>query len=56
MNRGRWSKIIFSGQKDYHRFIELLEESCELWDICISAYCLMPNYYHLLIQTAEGNL
>ena len=56
MNRGRRSEIIFSGQKDYHRFIDLLIESCELWNIRISAYCLMPNHYHLLIQTPDGNL
>jgi REP element-mobilizing transposase RayT len=56
MNRGRRSEIIFSGQKDYHRFIDLLTESCELWNIRISAYCLMPNHYHLLIQTPDGNL
>jgi REP element-mobilizing transposase RayT len=56
MNRGRRSEIIFSEQKDYYRFIDLLEESCELWNIRISAYCLMPNHYHLLIQTPDGNL
>ena len=56
MNRGRRSETIFPDQKDYHRFIDLLIESCELWNIRISAYCLMPNHYHLLIQTPEGNL
>jgi putative transposase len=56
MNRGRRSEIIFSEPKDYYRFIDLLEESCELWNIRISAYCLMPNHYHLLIQTPDGNL
>jgi REP element-mobilizing transposase RayT len=56
MNRGRRGEIIFSEQKDYHRFIDLLIESCELWNIRISAYCLMPNHYHLLIQTPNGNL
>jgi REP element-mobilizing transposase RayT len=56
MNRGRRSETIFSEQKDYHRFMDLLIESCELWNIRISAYCLMPNHYHLLIQTPDGNL
>lgn len=56
MNRGRRSETIFSEQKDYHRFIDLLKESCELWNVRISAYCLMPNHYHLLIQTPDGNL
>lgn len=56
MNRGRRSETIFFEQKDYHRFIDLLIESCELWNIRISAYCLIPNHYHLLIQTPDGNL
>jgi REP element-mobilizing transposase RayT len=56
MNRGRRSETIFSEQKDYHRFIDLLKESCELWNVRIGAYCLMPNHYHLLIQTPDGNL
>lgn len=56
MNRGRRSETIFPEQKDYHRFINLLKASCELWNIHISAYCLMPTHYHLLIQTPDGNL
>ena len=56
MNRGRRSESIFSGPSDYYRFIDLLSESCEMWNVRISAYCLMPNHYHLLIQTPEGNL
>lgn len=27
-----------------------------MWNINITAFCLMPNHYHLLIQTPEGNL
>ena len=56
MNRGRRSEITFPEHKDYYRFIDLLIESCELWNIRISAYCLMPNHYHLLIHTPDGNL
>lgn len=56
MNRGRRSEAIFPEQKDYHRFIDLLKGSCELWNIRVSAYCLMPTHYHLLLQTPDGNL
>ncbi len=56
MNRGRRSEITFPEYQDYYRFIDLLIESCELWNIRISAYCLMPNHYHLLIHTPDGNL
>jgi putative transposase len=56
MNRGRRSERIFDSLNDYLRFVELLTEATELWDVRISAYCLMANHYHLLIQTPQGNL
>lgn len=56
MNRGRRAENIFSEKNDYQLFIDLLKESSELWNVRISAYCLMPNHYHLLIQTPNGNL
>jgi len=56
MNRGRRSEEVFSGHKDFKTFIALLKESAELWGVNVSAYCLMTNHYHLLIQTPQGNL
>jgi REP element-mobilizing transposase RayT len=37
-------------------FIDLLQESCAMWNLRIAAYCLMTNHYHLLVQTPEGNI
>jgi len=54
MNRGRRAETIFSDEKDYTMFVALLKESATLWNIHICAYCLMPNHYHLLIQTPEA--
>ena len=56
MNRGRRREPIFTEGKDYQLFIELLKETSETWNIRIAAYCLMPNHYHLLLQTPEGNV
>jgi REP element-mobilizing transposase RayT len=56
MNRGRRSEKVFLNKRDYHAFIELLKEASELWAVAIAAFCLMPNHYHLLIQTPQGNL
>jgi len=56
MNRGRRGEQIFSRSGDYEVFIELLKEATDLWGVQISAYCLMPNHYHLLIQTPQGNI
>lgn len=37
-------------------FVQLLEETSEMWNIRISAYCLMPNHYHILLQTPDANI
>ncbi len=56
MNRGRSRTKIFNTPEDYLAFIELLREASSLWKVKISAYCLMSNHYHLLIQTPGANL
>ena len=56
MNRGRRREEIYTDKHDYMGFIELLQEATEMFNVCISAYCLMPNHYHLLIQTPDANL
>ncbi len=56
MNRGRRGENVFSDKQDYELFLALLQESCELFDLRVAAYCLMSNHYHLLIQTPSGNL
>jgi putative transposase len=56
MNRGRQREEIFADSQDFNVFLKLLEESTLLWGGRISAYCLMSNHYHLLIQTPRANL
>ncbi len=56
MNRGRRREAIFAAEGDYHLFLELLQETTKMWNMQVSAYCLMSNHYHLLVQTPEGNL
>ena len=56
MNRGRRGDVIFSGKKDYLAFTDLLKEISDMWRAKISAYCLLPTHYHMLIQTPEANL
>lgn len=56
MNRGANYRRIFSDEEDYNLFIIVLNESCRLFNAFLSSYCLMPNHYHLLIHTPEGNL
>ncbi len=52
MNRGRRAENIFLAKEDYHRFLELLKESSELWNVGIAAYCLMPN---ITLSYADSN-
>ena len=56
MNRGRNRAKIFCSRADYTAFIELLKAASATWKVRIAAYCLMPNHYHLLVQTPEANL
>jgi REP element-mobilizing transposase RayT len=56
MNRGRRSEKIFYDWLDYKMFVQLLEETSEMWNIRISAYYLMPNHYHILLQTPDANI
>ena len=56
MNRGRRSEEIYTADEDRETFVKVLHEAAELWNFNISAYCLMSNHYHLLIQTPDGNL
>jgi putative transposase len=56
MNRGRRFESIFSDDRDYLLFIDLLIEISEMWNARIAAFCLMPNHYHLLVQTPDGNI
>ena len=55
-NRGRRSEKIFLGPGDYHFFIELLVQAAKQWNVRVAGYCLMPGYYHLLLQTPSANL
>lgn len=56
MNRGRRSEKVFFDKDDYQAFIQVMIDSTKMWNLRISAYCLMPNHYHLLVQTPDANI
>jgi len=56
MNRGRRGEEIFTGENDYTAFINLLKELVEDYNVKITAYSLMSNHYHLLVQTPDANI
>jgi len=56
MNHGRQGEPIFTNEQDCTQFVSLLKETTEIWHLRIAAYCLMPNHYHLLVQTPNANI
>jgi len=56
MNRGRRGEDIFLRPEDCRLFLQIVREACEGWNLKVSAYCLMTNHYHLLVNTPDGNL
>lgn len=55
-NRGISKKTIYFSDSHYYLFIDLLKKISEKYNVEIHSFCLMPNHYHLLIHTPEGNL
>ena len=56
MNRGKRGEIIFKDKDDYFYFINLLKDVVEMWNVRLSAYCLMGTHYHILIQIPNAIL
>ncbi len=55
-SRGNEQKAIFKSKKDREQFLHYLETATERYAAIIHTYCLMDNHYHLLVETAKGNL
>ncbi len=56
MSRGDQRDDIFFDDIDRHDFIKTLAEACQKTDWQIHAFCLMPNHYHLVVETPNANL
>jgi putative transposase len=56
MNRGDRSEPIFRDDEDRQRFLDTLGECCAKTDWQVHAWCLMPNHFHLVLETPAGNL
>ena len=56
MNRGDRREDIFRDDADRTRFLETLGQSCGKTGWQVLAYCLMPNHFHLVVETPQANL
>ena len=56
LSRGNDRREIFCSENDRQRFLELLGEVSERFEVDVHAYVLMGNHYHLLLKTRQANL
>ena len=56
MSRGDRREKIFLDDVDRQDFLKTLAEACQKTNWQVHAYCLMPNHYHLVLETPEPNL
>src|SRR6266567_615731 len=56
MSRGDRREKIFLDDIDRQDFIKPLAEACQKTGWQVHAYCLMPNHYHVVLETPEPNL
>jgi len=56
MNRGDRREPIFKDDKDRQCFVATLGEVCEKTGWEVHAFCLMPNHFHLVVETPQANL
>ena len=54
--RGNERREIYRNDDDRNCFLDTLETAVVRFGLVIHAYCLVPNHYHLLLQTPRANL
>jgi putative transposase len=55
-SRGDRRENIYVDDSDRQKWLELLGQVCSRYNWRCHAYCLMSNHYHIVVETAEGNL
>jgi putative transposase len=56
MNRGDRREPVFRDDFDRKCFLATLGEACTKTDWQVSAFCLMDNHFHLVVETPQANL
>ena len=56
MNRGDRREAIFTDDAGRQRFLDCLGEACAKTQWQVHAFCLMPNHFHLVLETPRANL
>ena len=56
MGRGIEKRVIFRDEYDRRHFLDCCERLFTRYRVVVHGYCLMPNHYHLLVETPLGKL
>jgi REP-associated tyrosine transposase len=56
VDRGDRREPIFWDERDYLCILATLSEACAKTDWQVHAFCLMPNHFHLVLETPKANL
>jgi putative transposase len=56
MTRGNRKAAIFNDDDDRRRFLMTLANALQFYDARCDAMCLMPNHYHIVLETPRGNV
>lgn len=55
-NRGNGRERVFYRADDRERFLDQLRDALVKDSVVLYAYCLMPNHFHLFVETPAGNI
>jgi hypothetical protein len=55
-SRGSNRQAIFAFDADRQDFLMCLDRVIRIHELRCLAYCLMPNHYHLVLETPEGSV
>lgn len=56
MSRGNHREDIFRDDHDRESFLQTLGDTCAKTSWQVHAFCLMPNHFHLVVETPQPNL
>ncbi|HUT76219.1 MAG TPA: hypothetical protein VM285_00940 [Polyangia bacterium] len=56
MGRGARKAPIFKDDRSCSLFLDLVAELPERYDVAVHGFALMPNHYHLMLESSRGDL